>query len=82
MAVVNQEQIVPANFVHGYQIADRLLKCAEGFVVIKVADMLADKGLAVDHQRDGIFQVGAQCENGTFGRKRCDRARSVTTGAA
>ncbi len=50
--------------------------------MIQVPDVLAHKSLAVDDQRDGIFQVGAQRENGTLGGKGCNRARSVTTRAA
>ena len=45
------------------------LKCTERLVMIQVPDVLADKGLAVHNQRDRIFQVGAQREDGPLGRK-------------
>ncbi len=50
--------------------------------MVQVSDVLADKGLAVHNQRDGIFEVGAQRENGALGRKCCNCARSVTAGPA
>ena len=69
MKVVHHKQFVPANFVHRDEILDGLVKCAKRLVMVKVADVLADKRLAVDDQRDGIFQVGAERENGALGRK-------------
>ncbi len=38
-------------------------KGAGGRVVVEVADVLAHERLAVDHQRDGVLQVGADGEN-------------------
>ena len=43
-------------------------KGAESLVVLQVADVLADEGLAIHHQRDGVFQIGAQREDRTLGR--------------
>src|ERR1700683_2406450 len=79
--------MVPADFVatnpvHGEQIVDGFAEGAEGLVMIEVADVLADEGLAIDDQRDGIFEVGAQSQDGACCGQRCDRAGSVTAGAA
>ena len=66
MTIVHDQQFVPANFVHGDQIANGFLKGAEGLVVIQVADVLADEGLAIHHQGDGVFQIGAQRQERTM----------------
>ena len=50
--------------------------------MIEIADVLADEGLAVDHQRDGIFQIGAQGQDRPLRRKRGDRAGRVAASRA
>ena len=70
MTVVGHQQFIPINLIHGHQIGDGFLESAESFVVLQVADVLADEGLAVHHQRDGVFQIGAQREDRTLARQR------------
>jgi hypothetical protein len=36
----------------------------EGLVLREVADVLAHEGLAIDYQRDAVFQVGAYGQDG------------------
>ena len=64
VTIMHNEQMVPTNFVHGNQILDGLLERRERFVMIQVADMLADEGVAIDHQRDRIFQICSHSEDG------------------
>ena len=69
MAIVHDEELVPANLVHRNQIVDRLLKRLERFEMFEVANVLAHKCLPVDDQRDCIFQIGAERENRALGWK-------------
>src|SRR5579872_3726125 len=78
MKIVYQKQLVPPHLVHRNQIIDSLLKRPQRLIVIEVADMLADEGLAIDDQRNCILEIGAHSENGTFHRKRGNRARCVS----
>src|SRR5579864_9250114 len=50
-------------------------------VMVQIPDVLAWEGLTVYHQRDRIFQVGTQRENGACSGNGCNRSRSVTTSA-
>ena len=54
---MHQEEIVRANVIHRNQIFDGLCEGLERLVMREVTDVLADEGLAIDDQRDGVFQV-------------------------
>ena len=45
------------------------LKCLKCLVVIEVADVLADEGLPIDHQRDGVLEIGAHGEQRALDRQ-------------
>src|SRR5579862_82127 len=81
MKIVDKEQVVPVYFVHRDQIVNRFLKGPEGLVVVKVADVLAHEGLAVDYERDCIFKIGTQGQDRTLDGKRGDGPWCVATGA-
>ena len=77
MTVVGHQQFIPINLIHGHEIRDGFLESAESLVVLQVADVLADEGLAVHHQRDGVFQIGAQREDRTLARQLRHRPGSI-----
>ena len=68
--IVHQEEIVRANVIHRNQIFDGLHESLECLVMREVADMLADEGLPIDDQRDGVFQVRAQGQHRALDRQR------------
>ena len=53
---MDHEQFVPANFVHGNEIFDRLLKRLKRLEVFQISDVLTDKSLPVHDQRNGVLQ--------------------------
>src|SRR5208283_551691 len=55
MSVVANYDVLPANFIHRHQVADRFLERAEGIVMIEIADVLAYKSLPLDHQSHGVL---------------------------
>ncbi len=63
MQVVHHQYIVPRNFIHRDEILNGLLKCLHRFVMVQVADVLADEGLSVDDERHGILQIGSHRED-------------------
>ena len=73
MKIVHHQQFLRTNFIHRDQVPDRFLKCAQRLVMSQIADVLTDECLAVDDQRDCIFQVGADCQNRTLARDCRDR---------
>src|SRR5580704_6325296 len=81
MKIVDKQQFVPANFVHGDEIVDGLLKCLERLIVIQVTDVLTDERLAVDDERDGVFQLRTQGENGAPRGKSGNSAGCITPSA-
>src|SRR6516225_10120813 len=76
MRVVYYAHVIPADFVHRDEVADGFLKRPEGIVMVEVADMLADKGLTVHHQRNRVLEVGPDGEQRARGWKRRDGAGS------
>src|SRR3984957_18976095 len=80
--IVNDEQVVRIDLIHGKQILDRFAKSTESFVVVQVSDVLADKGLAVDDESDRILEVRAQSKEGPIGRNRRRSTGSVSASAA
>src|SRR5208282_3754317 len=82
MKIMHYKQILPPNFVHRDQIIDSLLKGAKRLVMLQIADMLADEGLAADDEGDAVFQVGAHREDGAVGRQGCNRAWSIAASPA
>ena len=51
-------------------------------VIGEIADVLADKCLSIDDQRDGVFEIGAQSQNGALARDRGDGAGCIAARAA
>ena len=49
--------------------------------MIEIADVLADKRLAIDDERDGIFQIGSHREDGFAYGKHRNRARRISARA-
>ena len=54
------------DLVHRGQVANGFAESAERLVMIQIADVLADEGLAIHHQSDGILQVGTHGQNRPF----------------
>src|SRR5580704_4141841 len=80
MRVVNDQQITGVNFIHRKQIPNRLLERTQTFVMIQVANMLADKCLAVHDKRDGVLEIRANSEDWAPGWKlRRDGTGSVSS---
>src|ERR1700676_3187436 len=50
--------------------------------MIQVTNVLADEGLAVNDEGDGVLEVRAQSENGAVGWKRGSNAGGITARAA
>ena len=59
MKIVNNHEILPADFVHRDQVVNGLLESAERLIVVQIADVLADERLPVHDQRDCVLQIGA-----------------------
>ena len=76
--IMRHQEVVPAHAVHGDEVLDGFLEGAESFVVVEVANVLADKCLAIDDESDGVLQVGADGQQRTARRQSGDRAGSVT----
>src|SRR6202008_4462284 len=72
MLIMHKEHILPADFIHGHQIANCLFERAEGLVVIEIADVLADESLPLDNERHGVLEVGSNGKNWPI-RGRLDR---------
>jgi len=66
---MHKKQFVEGDVIHRDEIMDGLIKRTERLVMIQVSDVLADKGLAANHERDCILQISAERENRTLGRK-------------
>src|SRR5580658_2631517 len=81
MRVVYKQQFVRINFIHRQQIVNGFAESAKRFVVIEVANMLADESLASNDQCDRIFEVGAERQDRTVGWKCRSGAGRVTASA-
>ena len=78
MQIVRHHKFFGAHLIHRYQVLDRLPERPPRWVVSQVADVLADKGLAIDHEGNGILQIGAHRQNRPLARDGCDRPRSIS----
>ncbi len=76
MAIVHDQQIVTIDPIHRDEVVDSLLKGAKGLIVAEVANVLADKGLAVDDERDGVLEIGAESED-AIGRSPTRNASAI-----
>src|SRR6202046_163206 len=63
MRVVNNDQLIAANFIHGKKVANCLLEWNAGFEILEIADVLADERLACNHDGYCILEIGAQRQN-------------------
>src|SRR5580700_5358256 len=82
MRVVDDQQLARINLIHCKQIANRLTKRAERFVMIQISDVLAYKCLAINHERNCVFEISTQSENGPVRWNCRGGARRVTAGSA
>src|SRR5262245_26487269 len=79
VAVVHHKEIVPGYVVHCDQVTDGFLKCPERLIVFEVPDMLANECLPIYDERNRIFQIGADGQDGSIDGQTSDCFRSVST---
>ncbi len=82
MGVARYDQLFHGDFIHGSEIADGFAKGLEGFVVIEIADMLADQGLSVYDESDRVLQIGSGSEDRTRDWDRGNGGWCITACAA
>ena len=80
MQIVRDE--VGLCLVEAGQIRDRAGEGVMRFPGREIADVLTDENIAIDTERDAVFQMRADGENGFLRAVERDRERGVTAGAA
>jgi hypothetical protein len=77
--VVRDDRIRDIYLEDRQDIGDGLAEGEARVVVLQVADVLADTGLSVHHQRDRVLQVGTDRQDGSRGRQLRDNARGISS---
>ena len=80
--IVNDGEFVRVDFIHVEEIANGFLKGRKCLVVIEIADVLANEGLAVHDKRDCVFEIGADGEDGLVRGQSSDGTGRVATRVA
>ncbi len=80
MRIVRDQQIIPPHFVHRDQIFNRPAERLKRIKLVKIADVLAHKRLAINNQGDRVLQIGAYCQYRARNRNSRDCAGSITAG--
>jgi hypothetical protein len=70
VAVVDDGQVTPPDAVHRDEIVDCPVERLERRLMGEIADVLADRGLPVHDDRNGVLEIASECEDRAIARQR------------
>ena len=80
--IMHDNEVLPRDLIHVEQVMNGLDKRSFGLEVIKVAQMLTDQDLTINHQGNRILQVTPQGEDWLRCRQLANGSRCKTTTTA
>src|SRR5690349_21440633 len=79
---MSDDKLVRIHFVHFQKVLNRFFKSQARVEIIQIADVLADKRLTTNHQRDRIFKVATQSQDWFVRGKLTDRCWCISARTA
>src|SRR5690242_12141007 len=82
MSIMQDQYIVPVNFIHRDKVIDGFLKRPAGLIVREIADVLADECLTLYRHRDCVLKICADREQRMIAGQGCDGGGGISARAA